>query len=139
MVFNWKEELATGNKMIDTQHKQLFATVNDLMNACKGGQANGRLNSIIQFLIEYTVRHFNDEENLQQQYKYPGYPDHKKLHEDFKNTVSEWAKQLQSEGPTIALVTKIGFATGDWILKHIQNEDKKVAAHLHSCARDSSS
>jgi hemerythrin len=132
MMFPWKEEYATGHRMIDDHHKELFKAINDLMDACKSGQGNDRLSSTMKFLMDYTIKHFNEEEKLQQKYHYPDYPNHHKLHESFKNTVSELAKKLQAEGPTTVLVAKISLSTGEWLIKHIANQDKKVAAHLHS-------
>jgi hemerythrin len=131
-MFTWKEEFATGHTMIDTHHQQLFKAINDLLDACKSGHAKDRLNSTMQFLIDYTAKHFSEEEKLQQHHHYPDYPNHKKLHEAFKNTISELAKQLQSDGPTAVLVTKISSKTGDWLIQHIASQDKKVAAHLRS-------
>jgi len=132
MTFMWKEEYATGYAEIDSQHKQLFKAVNDLVSACKSGQGRNKLDSTIKFLVDYTVKHFADEEKLQQKYKYPDYLNHKKLHENFKKTVLELTKQLQEEGPTIALVGKVNSVIGNWLINHIQSEDKKVANHILS-------
>ena len=35
MVVVWDEELATGHKEIDKQHKELFRRFNDFQMACK--------------------------------------------------------------------------------------------------------
>ncbi|MDR2569576.1 MAG: bacteriohemerythrin [Oscillospiraceae bacterium] len=130
MAYVWTEELATGNLMIDSQHKQLVKMVNDLMEACKGGQGRAKLSPIMQFLIDYTVKHFADEEKLQQQHGYPDFLSHRKMHEAFKVTVLDLDKQLKAEGATIALVAKMNTSIGGWLVNHIQREDKKVAAHI---------
>jgi hemerythrin len=132
MSYSWTDDLVTGNETIDAQHKNLFKAINDLIDACFSGQVKAKLDATIQFLIDYTVKHFGDEEKLQQQYNYPDYPNHRKLHEGFKATVSEIAERLKTEGATAALVSKVNSSIGAWLINHIKSEDKKVAAHIRS-------
>jgi hemerythrin len=134
MSYSWSDDLATGNVFIDTQHKQLIKAVNDLINACMSRQGRSSLNSTMQFLLDYTVKHFTDEEKMQQQYKYPGYVSHKKLHDAFRASVVALAKQLATEGPSIALVSKVNSSIGDWLVNHIKREDKKIAEHIKTKA-----
>ena len=132
MAYIWVEGWATGNVTIDTQHKQLFKAINDLLDACSGGRGRAHISATMKFLIEYTAKHFGDEEKLQQQYHYPDFLNHKKLHDGFKSVVSELAKRLQVEGPTISLVAEVNSNTGGWLVNHIHNEDKRVAAYIRS-------
>lgn len=131
MAFIWTEDMVTGNSTIDNQHKQCFNYANDLLNACKSGQGHARLNSTMQFFVDYTNKHFVDEEKLQQQYHYPDYTNHKKLHDSFKITMDDLAKKVNSEGATPTISAKITSIIGDWLINHILNEDKKVAAHIN--------
>jgi hemerythrin len=126
LAYTWTEEFVTGNVTVDTQHKQLFVAINNLLDACSSGQGRAHLSETLDFLINYAVKHFSDEEKLQQQYNYPDYQNHKKLHDDFKATVGDLAKQLRENGPTVALVTKVNSNIGDWIINHIKHEDKKI-------------
>ena len=132
MAFSWKDQYATGNKQIDEQHKQLFKAVNDLISACSSGQGHDKLDPTCKFLVDYTVKHFADEEKLQQQYQYPDYNNHKKLHENFKKTALELTTQLKEQGASTVLVGKVNSTIGNWLINHIQKEDKKVAAHILS-------
>ena len=132
MAFTWQDQYATGNKQIDEQHKQLFKAVNDLISACSSGQGRDKLDPTIKFLVDYTTKHFADEEKLQQQYQYPDYNNHKKLHENFKKTALELTKQLKEEGASTVLVGKVNSTIGNWLINHIQREDKKVADHILS-------
>jgi hemerythrin len=130
MSYVWTDELATGNAAIDAQHKQLVKAVNDLIDACKSGKGRTSLNATMKFLVDYTVKHFTDEENLQKQYNYPDFANHKRLHDAFRATAVALAKQLEAEGASIALVAKVNTSVGDWLVKHIKQEDKKLAAHI---------
>jgi len=130
MAYTWSNDLVTGNAAIDAQHKQLVTAVNSLLEACTGGKGRAALISTLEFLISYTLKHFADEEKIQLQCKYPDYENHKKIHESFKVTVSELAKQLHDEGPTVSLVAKVNSNLGKWLVSHIQREDMKIAAHM---------
>jgi hemerythrin len=130
MAYVWSKELETGNALIDTQHKQLIQALNDLLAACSGGKGRAAVNTTMDFLATYTVKHFGDEEKLQLQYHYPDYANHKKLHDNFKKFVQDLTAQLKADGPTIALVSKVSFGVGDWLINHIKKEDVKVAAHI---------
>jgi hemerythrin len=132
MAYTWTEELATGVEAIDTQHKQLINALNDLIDACFSGQGHAQLDPTIQFLVDYTSKHFGDEEKLQQQCGYPGYLHHKKLHEAFKATVGELAERLKMGKVTAALVREVNSSIGFWLINHIKGEDKKIAAHIRN-------
>jgi len=135
MGYAWTDDLATGNEAIDSQHKQLFKAINDLLDACFTGAGHAKLDPTVQFLVDYTQKHFSDEEDLQRQSGYPGYPQHKKLHEGFTHTVLGLAEHLKKEGPTASLVRKVNSSVGNWLIHHIKDEDKKVAAHIRNSSK----
>ncbi|MDR0992377.1 MAG: hemerythrin family protein [Ruminococcus sp.] len=129
-MYAWREEWATGNGTIDGEHKQLFKAIDDLLAACKSGTAKDQVAKTMAFLKDYTAKHFAHEEQLQQQSKYPDYINHKKLHDGFQKYVAELSQRLYKEGPTIAIVGAVNMNVGDWLVKHITREDKKLAQHI---------
>ncbi|GHV47699.1 hemerythrin [Clostridia bacterium] len=126
-VYQWTDDLTTGNTMIDTQHKQLIKAISDLLEACSTGKGRESIEKTIAFLENYTATHFSDEEKLQVAHKYPDHPNHHQLHEGFKKVVHEIGEQIKKDGPTVALVGKVNSAIGGWLLIHIKKEDVKVA------------
>ncbi len=129
-MYQLTQELLTGNSAIDSQHKQLIDAFNQLLDACSKGKGREVIRGTLIFLQDYTIRHFNDEETLQTKYNYPDYPAHKKLHESFKQTINEIIQEYDTEGPTIALVSKINLNLGGWLINHIKREDARVATHI---------
>ena len=132
MRFSVTNDLITGNEMIDTQHRQLFSAINDFQDACSGGMGVDRVNETMKFLVDYTAKHFADEERLQQQSNYPDQPNHKKLHAEFKALVSDLASKNQAGNATVVVITQLTNSLGNWFMNHIMREDKKVAAHVRS-------
>lgn len=130
MAYAFTPDLETGNSMIDSEHRQLIEAINSLLAACASGKGRLELSSTMKFLQDYTVKHFNDEEKLQIQSKYPDYNNHRRYHEEFKKVVADICAKLDREGPTVSLVGEVNSAIAGWLINHIKKEDVKVAAHI---------
>ena len=130
MTYTWNKDLETGNPMIDRQHKQLISCINDLLDACSQGKGRDKILETMQFLQDYTIKPFGDEEALQKRTGYPDYPNHKKYHETFKKTVKDIIAEMKTTGPTVALVAKVNTSIASWFINHIKREDTKVAKHV---------
>lgn len=130
MRYELTRELETGNALIDSEHRQLLQAINDLLDACSKGQGRAKLAETTSFLSNYTTEHFNDEEKLQIQSKYPDYINHKRYHEAFKGVVANLCARLNQEGATIVLVGEVNTALGGWLIHHIKQEDQKLAEYL---------
>jgi hemerythrin len=126
----WSDDLETGNDAIDYQHKQLFKLTSDLVEACEKKKGDGILGEALDFLASYTVKHFVDEEALQVEHKYPGYENHKKLHEDFKAKVVEMIDQYKTNNASVDLRAQVNTFIIRWLLQHIKREDFKIAEHI---------
>ncbi len=132
MAYQFTKDLETGNATIDSEHRQLIQAVNDLLAACSHGKGRAELEKTTRFLSDYTAKHFAHEEMLQKQSKYPDYINHRRLHEEFKKVVADLLRRLEQQGPTVALVGEVNTTIGGWLVKHIKQEDTKLAAYLKS-------
>ena len=74
MRYEMTKDLETGNALIDSEHRQLFKAVNDLLDACSQGKGRSQVESTLDFLVSYVAKHFGDEEKLQVQTSYPIIP-----------------------------------------------------------------
>ena len=126
----WDRALETGTATIDNQHKQLISMVNALFEAHQRGKGSKEVERTMSFLVEYTIRHFNDEEELQEKYAYPHYLAHKQNHDRFNSITKHLAGVLHRDGPTDELITHICDTIGQWVLNHIKKEDFKMAAYI---------
>ena len=128
----WTSDLKTGNTIIDNQHKQLIAAVNALFKAQKDGTGRQEVENTMKLLVEYTKKHFADEEKLQELHGYPDYPAHKQYHADFKNVARKLIDTLHQDGPTGEFISDACSTIGRWVVNHIKTEDCKIAAHIQS-------
>lgn len=132
VAYRWDGTLETGHEIIDTQHKQLFEAINNLLDTCRVGKGSEELTKNLDFLNTYTIKHFFDEEKIQQKYQYPDYPNHKRYHDTFKEKVKDLTHRLIWSGPTEALIQEVHASIGDWLVSHIKIQDFKLARYIKS-------
>jgi len=126
----WTDDLATGIEEVDNQHKEIFRRVNTLLAACKEGKGKEKVGEVIGFLGEYVIDHFKAEEALQVKSMYPGYTDHKKLHQEFIGSFAKLKADFDANGPTLTTVMSTNKVVVDWLIKHIKKEDRALADHM---------
>ncbi|HBA97245.1 MAG TPA: cation-binding protein [Lachnospiraceae bacterium] len=129
MRYELTKDLETGNKIIDTEHRELIQAVNKLLDSCSKGQGRSNMDTTITFLNNYVDKHFSHEEQLQQQSGYPGIRAHKAFHESYKRTLREITYAILKSGPTIAELGKLNKHVSI-LVSHIRTEDKKLAKYL---------
>ncbi|MDR0761231.1 MAG: hemerythrin family protein [Treponema sp.] len=132
MEYVWDKSLETGNSQIDAQHQQLFVALNRLVHTYQEGKGKDELKKSLDFLTDYTIKHFFDEEQLQQHYKYPDFENHKKYHDDFKKVVRNFSVELILKGASDSLMQDVQATIGGWLVTHIKGQDAKVAAYIRS-------
>ena len=130
MEYVWDDAYKIGDPHVDEQHEKLFEVINNLMHACQLGTHRKELQNTLDFLLDYVVQHFADEEALQRRVKYPDYANHRLLHIEFTNTAVDLAKQLEADGFSIALMGEVYSLVGQWLQTHIQGEDMKIGHYL---------
>ena len=133
--YSWDDSYLIGVEHIDEQHKQLFNTVNGLIEAIERGAGPEELKKTLDFLVEYTVTHFNDEEEVQRKCGYPKLEHHRSIHEKFKLTAVELAGEAASIGSSDALVKEVKRKVGDWLVTHVTGEDARIGKFIRAEAR----
>ncbi|MHB1038603.1 MAG: bacteriohemerythrin [Pirellulales bacterium] len=121
----WKKFYSVGNPSLDAQHKQVIGIINDLYEAMGEGKDQALVQPILDRLLQYTVAHFDHEEQIMQESNYPDFAQHKALHDEIRQK-------------TIALHEHADLVTGkdllrflkDWWLGHIQGQDKRYTPYL---------
>lgn len=129
MAIEWTTNLAVGVNSIDDQHKKLFDMANQLFEAGKNNKTKEFISEMLNFLDDYTRKHFKDEEAYMQSINYPGLADQKKLHVDFIAALVNLKKEYQESGGNIIVILSANQMVVDWLLKHISIEDKKIGIY----------
>lgn len=129
MKYELTDDLLTGNALIDSEHRELFAAVNNLIDACAQGKGRDQIQKTVQFLEDYVAKHFRDEEGLQTKSNYPGYPAHKQFHDGYRRKLAETTQVLTREGPSVKALGDLNGVVAI-LVSHIRTEDKRLARHI---------
>jgi len=124
-LLQWDDSLATGLSEVDRQHQVLVSMICDLHEAMRSGKGKAQLEAILSELSDYAVDHFGYEEKLMEQYKYPGYLNHRKEHVAFVDKVIAFGNDFREN--RAALTTEVMNFLKNWLVGHIKGTDKKYA------------
>ena len=127
-LFLWSDELSVNNKFIDDDHKKLITMVNNFHDAMEQGKGNDVIGKVLNNLVIYTKEHFKREETEMQRIKYPRFLTHKQEHDKLIKEVAELQSSFSS-GKAMLTITVSKFLR-DWLLTHIKQTDKLLAAAL---------
>lgn len=127
-LFTWQPKYSVHHEMIDQQHRGLFRAADDLHAAMLRGAGRQIITATLAALLDYTEKHFRDEEQLMQKSSFPDFASHKAQHDKFTQQVKE-LRQAQEEGQMAVTVTTLQFLR-DWLRDHIMGLDAKIARHI---------
>lgn len=129
-LLEWNDKFSVTIGKFDDQHKKLVGMVNQLHDAMKVGKGRELLGDILRSLTQYTVTHFNDEEQLMKLHNYPGYEEHKQEHNKLVLQVRE-TLEAHNRGQNILTQNIMEFLK-KWLTDHIMDNDRKYGPFLKS-------
>lgn len=128
-LIDWNESLSVGNSTADEHHKKIVDMLNALFDAMQEGQSKAVTEKILSALAVYTVKHFEYEERLFDQYNYPDSEEHKAQHAALTQQVMELEQQFKAGKMTISI--DILHFLKKWLQEHIMESDMKYKLFLN--------
>ena len=116
----WSSRFETGIPVIDAQHKTLFEAVNKLADSFKAGTAPTQVKASLDFLVKYTVEHFQPEEKFMKEMGYPKLTSHMADHAQLVAKAQALQAKLAEGKPVTVEVTTF---LADWLKHHINEVD----------------
>jgi len=129
----WNEKLATGISTIDSQHKELFKRISNLVTAIKQRRCKSEIDGMLKFLDDYARVHFAEEEKHMQASGYPGYAEQREDHKKYLTALAELKAEAslpRIQGSTYDLSATTNQVAVDWIVDHILKLDMKFGEFL---------
>ncbi len=130
MATSWDPALSVGNTLIDGQHKELFARLDNLLDALRANQGKEKTGEILQFLGDYVVEHFGAEESLMRRCGYPSAAAHLAQHKAFLESLQALVADFRAKGPSASLALKVTSQVGDWLRNHLRRTDAALASFV---------
>ncbi len=115
--FKWESSYSVGDKVLDEQHRKIFNLGNEISNL-----DNTNIKKTIMSLFKHTRGHFDHEEKLMQEVEFPGFEEHRELHNDLIEKLgSIELKSPNNNHCNSYILRKLVY---DWIIDHIMHQDK---------------
>ncbi len=133
--FPWTDDLYTGSRMIDGDHRKLISLVNALFATMESGRCDERMSKAMNDLIAYTGEHFGREETEMAGIQYVAALAHKSEHTKLLRQLIELKEMLDAGG--IINIPAVADFLSQWLRDHILTADMKLARALkaqHSAA-----
>lgn len=126
--FEWDNSLDVGVEAMNEQHKTLISLMETLHEKNVAGAPKAELLTAVNTLIDYVIKHFEDEEAFMASIGFPGLETHKKLHENLLKELKQFSgdfersvnKKIKDE-----LTTFLKF----WLATHIRGIDTRYGVH----------
>ncbi len=129
----WSDRLATGIRTIDSQHKELFKRINNLVAAIKQQRCKSEIDGMIKFLDDYARVHFSEEERHMRETNYGGLAEQQEDHKKYLGALAELKQQAslpRIQGSSYDLSATTNQVVVDWIIAHIMKLDRKFGEYL---------
>lgn len=127
-MYEMKEEYYIGVELIDEEHKKLFEIADSAYQLMKNEFVHDKYDGfreILDELIEYTKKHFSDEEAYMESIQYKRIFSQKVQHQEFIDRLEGINLDDVDEDPEAALEGILTFLT-DWLVNHIMIMDKRI-------------
>lgn len=129
-MYEMKEEYLLGIEPIDSQHRKLLELTEEVYCLLKDENMLFKcadIRKILGGIKEYTLQHFRDEEEYMKSVGYQDLEGHRLQHAEFARKVNEFEEHVKrlNIGTQDNMILELLDYLGNWLEKHICEEDKK--------------
>lgn len=124
----WEDKYALGVESIDEQHKELFEIANRIYDLLKNDLITDKYDPIVEIIEElknYTIYHFEAEEEYMKNIGYKKLLSQKVAHNDFLEKMESIDLDQIDNGHNEYLLGILDFVC-EWLVGHIIKEDKLI-------------
>ncbi len=128
----WHKGLEIGCPIVDSEHKKLMQTINEVADEIDNGSDSSTIREAIEKMIEYGLYHFQHEEALFLPTAYPYAKEHMAEHAAMRESIKKIheamiTKQMTSE----VAATDLLVILKQWLAHHVQGMDVKIAPYIN--------
>ncbi|MGF1485423.1 MAG: bacteriohemerythrin [Opitutales bacterium] len=116
--------MATGVQQVDDQHRTLVDAINKLDRACREGQGKEAVGKLLDFLADYVVQHFKEEEAIMDRTGAPLSAENKRAHQQLLDTYTQWRADYDKSGASLKMVGELNILLREWLVNHICKVDR---------------
>lgn len=120
-LVTWDNSFKLNIHEIDDQDKKLIDFVNSLHEVMKEDKSNKLLGSVLDALLAYTKIHFNTQERMLIQNKFPYIENHKIEHKKFITKIETFRSKFENGQAGLAM--EVLEFLSHWLGNHIKKVD----------------
>ena len=124
--FKWSSKYTVGVKILDYDHQELFATINELRQAMEESNETNVIGSLISRLQKYAMEHFQREEHILSEYGFSSLAAHRRKHLGFMRLVYA-IRHIHKNCPEKLSYKKLLRFLERWLTHHIMVEDMQYS------------
>ncbi|SET34507.1 hemerythrin-like metal-binding domain protein [Natronincola peptidivorans] len=121
----WSEEYSVGIASIDEEHLRLINLINNVNEAIRKGESKTILVNTFDQLIDYSLQHFKNEEQLLRNNNFPELETHILEHQKLMKTVLDLNKEKNYIFPA-----NVSEFLNAWLIEHILSSDRKYKEYF---------
>jgi len=129
-MIHWTDKFATGDALIDSQHRMLISYINRLEELSRitnpSREQVEQFWAFIEFMEGYVKMHFQDEDACMYRTRCPAYQVNKKMHGEFLVFFRNFLQRLDAEGCRPAVVKELYDYCSVWVQQHILRIDTQL-------------
>jgi len=126
-LITWTAAHDVGIAQIDAQHRRLAAHMNDLAACLRRGDDPVVIAASLAATISCTQHHFETEERLMAEYGVADAAAHRDIHARLLDDIRSFSAGCDTR--SLSLTMRF---LQEWLLRHIEGEDRKLAAALRA-------
>lgn len=123
----WTEKYSVGNPLVDAYHHIFFQMVDEFRRAL-ALETPPAMEDRIEFLVDYTLMHFDSEERWMAKVGYPDLDAHKEVHQMFRERMQELQRRYRQE-PGSVTAEEVLYLVQDWFSNHILGTDMEFKGY----------
>lgn len=120
MLPMWKPRYSVNNKVLDSQHKELFLLANKVHALDAHFFTKAKAKELIGEFYKYMKEHFEREEAHMQDISYPNIDQHKQFHNEI---IEGMNKMLANSANIVQVREAIKKGVEVWLVEHILEHD----------------
>lgn len=120
----WTDDLKTGIKTIDEQHKGIFDKAREIINLGVNSDIKD-IEKIFVFLMSYANNHFYEEELFMMEHSYKDFIEHRNQHNYFIIEIYKIYQKIINEGVSEETLNDLKVLIIEWLANHISGDDKR--------------
>ncbi len=128
-MYEMKDEYLTGIEMIDNEHRRLFEIAEETYQVRRNEflvDKYDQVKHVLKELRDYTLMHFDHEEEYMESINYNQMFIQKVQHDEFREKIEDWDLDNLDENSDDMIDEILEFLT-NWLIDHILENDMQIA------------